>query len=795
MNTRSLSLHSKYIQKANNALTSLGLTKKEFAETRLQLSRSTVSNCLNGKPVSKENFVKIFGVLKLDWKEMAGLKINTEDIVHNLDSSKKSNDIEELVNRLREQVLPRIKSRCGTMKILDMSQPMDLDDIYTEVNILEKITGRSRKSINELNDNLENFERFNIGRTKETITDKEAIDKYRTLLILGKPGSGKTTFLKQTINQCSRNLFSENLIPFFITLKEFAEVKEQPTLLDYINRYVDSHDKDALTCAMKSGKALICLDGLDEVLIENSQRVNKEIENLVNDYPGNQYLMTCRIAAKEYNFTQFTEVEIADFSWSQITVFAKKWFQNKAFTPNTFLNRLKKDKPIQRLASSPLLLTLLCLAFEESGDFPGNRAGLYKEGIDALLKKWDAKRGIKRDEVYQKLWIQRKEDLLSKMAWKFFYEGELFFEQSKAEREIGKYIRNLSGINSDKEELRLDSEAVLKSIESQHGLLVERAKNIYSFSHLTFQEYFTAREIIVVDQSSNEALQELVSHIFDKRWREIFLLSVAMSSNADKLLLLMKNKIDCLFANSDKLCSFLISLEKKATSFNVSNIDNLGLFSSVVRSFYFATESKLSCILALTINQDFSNAIVDSQQRQLDRNISMFLKYTNKLYTENAEYYNEYETLMSDFEFKCLLKDIEEAFRKVLFHTKDNDFSLRSELFELAKEAPGRKATRGFGYYLGDDYIWKADSKWWIQEGKEWIERIREVIVKYRHIGNEWNFSSKEIELLKTYYYSNQLLIECLHQDCYVSLQVRQIIEENLLLPITEIQKRNNILY
>ena len=125
-------------------------------------------------------------------------------------------------------------------------------------------------------------------------------------------------------------------------------------------------------------------------------------------------------------------------------------------------------------------LKTICLTFEESGDFPGNRAGLYKEGLDALLKKWDAKRGIKRDQVYQKLWVQRKEDLLSKIAWDTFAPGEYFFKQDKAERYIGEYIRNLPGASSDEEALRLDSEVVLKSIESQHGLLVARAKNIYS---------------------------------------------------------------------------------------------------------------------------------------------------------------------------------------------------------------------------------------------------------------------------------------------------------------------------
>jgi predicted NACHT family NTPase len=43
------------------------------------------------------------------------------------------------------------------------------------------------------------------------------------------------------------------------------------------------------------------------------------------------------------------------------------------------------------------------------------------------------------------------------------------------------YIRNLPGANDDEDALQLDSEVVLKSIEAQHGLLVERARGIYSF--------------------------------------------------------------------------------------------------------------------------------------------------------------------------------------------------------------------------------------------------------------------------------------------------------------------------
>ncbi|MEM6450642.1 MAG: NACHT domain-containing protein, partial [Cyanobacteria bacterium P01_D01_bin.105] len=340
-------------------------------------------------------------------------------------------DVDLLVAEIRQQVKADIQHRCGTMRVLDMTQPIGIGDIYTSVNILENVLGRQRSDIAALmkDCDIRDFDRFTLGQVRqERVPGLEAVEKYDRLMILGKPGAGKTTFMKRLAVLCNQGKFQPERVPVFVTLKEFAEAEGHPTLLDYIvSQWIAfGVAKDtSFHELLKAGHALVLLDGLDEVQETEHDRVLRCIKGFTQEFHCCQSVMTCRIAAREYTFQQFTEVEIADFNEEQINEFVTKWFVAKEDKKKgqNFIQRLKDNKPIQELATNPLLLTLLCLVFGEAADFPQNRAELYKEGLDVLLKKWDATRNIERDKIYRKLSLKRKEDLLAQIAFSTFKEG------------------------------------------------------------------------------------------------------------------------------------------------------------------------------------------------------------------------------------------------------------------------------------------------------------------------------------------------------------------------------------
>jgi predicted NACHT family NTPase len=270
------------------------------------------------------------------------------------------------------------------------------------------------------------------------------------------------------------------------------------------------------------------------------------------------------------------------------------------------------------------------------------RNSTYKEGLDILLKKWDNTRSTKREQVYKNLSIQRKEDLLSQIALKTFEWGEYYSNQKQLKQYIADYICNLPNAQNNSEALQLDSEAVLKSIQAQHGILVELTEGIYSFSILAFHQYLTAKAII--DSSNPQiletAFQNLVSHINETRWREVILLAASMMRNADYLLSLIKEQTNVI-ASNQVLQQFL------AWSNQNSNKVKAPYKPLALQNFYLE--------FVLELDFDFASSLDNKLAYDLGYNLACVHNYTHVLqsfqFSEQQkqalkQYYNANKLLM-----------------------------------------------------------------------------------------------------------------------------------------------------
>lgn len=229
-----------------------------------------------------------------------------------------------------------------------------------------------------------------------------------------------------------------------------------------------------------------------------------------------------------------------------------------------------------------------------------------------MLSKWDEAKGIDRDEIYHGFLLPQKLKLLGQIAAVKFEQGAYFFEQQAVEQQIGDYIRDLPNTPTDPEELQLDSEGILRAIELQHGLLTERVQGIFSFSDQIFQQYFTARNIVTSDhlQSSDRALKQLASHVTEPRWREVFLLTVAMLRSADSLVNLMKQRIDQIVAPDPHLQDFLTWASQTSLVASPQPASTCAFYLTLVQTPPIAPYFVLACILD---HDRLLNAALDHQ--------------------------------------------------------------------------------------------------------------------------------------------------------------------------------------
>ncbi|MBF2089133.1 MAG: NACHT domain-containing protein [Synechococcales cyanobacterium K44_A2020_017] len=451
---------------------------------------------------------------------------------------------QQQVFKASQQYFHNYQKRHGTLKVtcVRMDTPMELEQLYTTVRLLNRSDLEYFESIDGLSSQYRKSGRRGFQYQDKNKQDGIAVaNQEEYMMVLGGPGIGKSTLLRKVGLEAFKGqngTFEHLCMPVFLPLQRFKSVDmtiEQRIVEEL--RTCGFPEPEAVTAAMlRKGRLLVLLDGLDEVPKAQEDEVIEQIRDFVDRHGKNRFIASCRIAAYKGGFPRFKDVTIAPFEDPQIQEFIGNWFSGERDQSNATADQcwelLKRPeyKAAKELAQTPLLLTLLCAVYDKQLDFPKNRASLYGSALDVVLKEWAAEKRIHNQPIYRDLPLELELELLSEMAFNSFVDDQLFFDKRDVTHGIKTFL--IDNLNVPK---HLDSEAVLEAIEVQQGILVERARDVYSFSHLTFQEYLTAKYIV-----NNDQVTWLVNkHLTDERWREVFLLVAGLMrgrQGADTLL-------------------------------------------------------------------------------------------------------------------------------------------------------------------------------------------------------------------------------------------------------------------
>lgn len=379
-----------------------------------------------------------------------------------------------------------------------------------------------------------------------------ALLRYPKLVIVGDPGSGKSTFLKYIALMLARSFLTGNSsialaelclseplpVPVFLScwdLADFLKQRKQArlnTMVEFVADRLAAYDflvsNDDAEKLLDSGNCCLLFDGLDEVPTDAGRAtISRLLEDCVQRYGDNRFVVTSRIRAYTGDTIlkgQFTRCDIQPFDSNDRAEFIRNWVALLFRIPpddvqtegseasqefNSLARGIEDSDRIRPLAVNPLLLTVIAIVHWNRRRLPEQRVDLYDECVDVLLGQRKEAERIQLSRKVAALDEQREEQTHEERAWvrKRFAEIALHIlsqdgdldEATKAD--VVKLLRPrfIDQGAANEEQAAARAELFLDRQELRSGLLVSRRAQSYRFVHLTFQEYLAAWQLSNMD--------------------------------------------------------------------------------------------------------------------------------------------------------------------------------------------------------------------------------------------------------------------------------------------------------
>jgi len=412
------------------------------------------------------------------------------------------------------------------------------------------------------------------GEGRTPLLEALARPEASRVVLLGNPGSGKTTFVnyltyhlaeataKDEASDLPQSL--QELWPVRLILRELAthlppdECGTAAMIWDAVQADLAQrlgqpaaerllpHLQDHL---LRRG-GIFLLDGLDEVPEAGRRRrcLLEAIQALIDSLPpGGRVLLTARpyaYADPEWQLPGLPILSLAPFNEEQVTHFVDHWYQAvrpaMGWTPPTAKERgkrlgqaLRERSRLGDLASRPLLLTLMATLHTSWGQLPEDRADLYEESVKLLLARWQRAREVRtaEGEIEQQSGITVELGIpepavrtaLEWLAYEAHDRQGNAGQRDDAPADVpeGQVLTIFTPLLPENVNLR----RLLAYLENRTGLLTGRRKQVYAFLHRSFQEYLAACHLADTERDFGATLRDLVWEDLDW-WREVFLLGV-----------------------------------------------------------------------------------------------------------------------------------------------------------------------------------------------------------------------------------------------------------------------------
>jgi formylglycine-generating enzyme required for sulfatase activity len=398
------------------------------------------------------------------------------------------------------------------------------------------------------------------------VNTEEILTRSRRLVICGEAGAGKTTLLQWIAVQAASPESQRRpgnwtgVFPFFLRLRQLAG--DFPAAVDFPGHTVRNAGVPAIpgwaVRLLRSGHALVLVDGMDEVSESDRPKVLEGLEDLVMQFPLARFVVSSRShAVSEKSWPAwsrwiasegFTRVTLRPMGQRQVGEFIALWHKaaRECYTdthddakwddlPRQLLDLLglPDQKSLQELAATPLLCAMICALHVEYGkNMPRSRTSLYGKCLEMLLLDRDSKRRVPATADYPAPEMKKRQALAQELAYHMMEIGALDMAEGDVDDFFTKVIAD--GTRND-----MTGPGIRSLLADRCSLLGQPVEGRLAFRHKTFQEFLAAEYAVL-----KHAIASLAANSAHTEWRETVILAASLfhRDECGKLLLSMTRK-------------------------------------------------------------------------------------------------------------------------------------------------------------------------------------------------------------------------------------------------------------
>lgn len=353
--------------------------------------------------------------------------------------------------------------------------------------------------------------RFRGAALTTELQEESLLTFAQSIVLLGDPGSGKTTTLKRITKRLilgDTPPDAPSLIPVVVRLRELrtgesliARVAKSFGLSVSSRREqnVDTSDgqiretdawigneraRDVIGDFLRQNRCILILDGLDEVAAGRSSTIRNEVSWLSLNSGQGHVVVSCRSGDYHGGLEGFRVLEIAPLNSCEIESIVRL----SSPAVEEFLRALSAT-PYSDLADRPLFLVQLVLIHARYGYLPKQPSEVYRLIVLLCLKEWDAERGVVRQSSYSDFNPDRKLSFLAAISYHLTFKiRRRVFDSHDLRRAYAEVCSRFSLPPNQ-------ATSVVAEIESHTGLILVAGHVTFEFSHLSLQEYLAAEYI------------------------------------------------------------------------------------------------------------------------------------------------------------------------------------------------------------------------------------------------------------------------------------------------------------